>query len=166
MTTDDEDHDEDAGDLEAQLGELVLIAAGGRALLREAIAELDREDAEGVLALAVTIFASLKEAQLLRVPGPDEGRTDGDEELPAEDVEELPAEELPADPFVTAESALASALQTARMLREAVVDQRDVAGLLAALDALSDTEAVVIILEMGLHALWRRRLDDGAGAGR
>jgi hypothetical protein len=145
----------DAGDASRRLGELIALAAGDLAPLREAIDVLERKDADAALLAAVLRIASLEAAVSFDAA---EAEHDPDDSSRAEDDEE----ELPvADPWADPDRPFAAALDSARQLRRALIEQDDLSGLLAALSAISNAEAVTIVFELGLEALWERRL--GAG---
>jgi hypothetical protein len=145
----------DAGDAQRRLGELIALAAGGDlSALRASIEQLHREDANALLLAAIVRFTPLEAPDSFDAAEATESDPDGER---AED-EELEV----ADPFADPDRPFAAALDSARQLRRALVEQDDLQGLLASLSAISNAEAVTIIFELGLEALWERRL--GAGA--
>jgi hypothetical protein len=77
------------------------------------------------------------------------------------------ADDLPVgDPWVDPARPHSAALDSARQLRMALLDQPDLPSLVNAVGALSAHECAVIVLELALDAWWTRRLAGGAGAER
>jgi hypothetical protein len=142
-----------AGDTTALIA---LTRGGDLAPLFEALDEYDREDTGELMFAALLRVASLEAAAAISFDPDEAAEHDPDEQLADEDAE------LPVDPWTDDSSPVASTLQRARLLREALLDQPDAPAMLAALGALSDAEYAEIVAELALSALLKRRLDDGA----
>jgi hypothetical protein len=133
---------------------LALLAGGDLPPLREAIDELDREDAGELLLAAVLRVASLEAAAGFGAS--EAGERDVDESR-ADDAEELPV----ADPWVESARPYSSALDNARQLRLALLDQPDMAALVNAHSALTADECAAIVLELAVDELMRRHGHSG-----
>jgi hypothetical protein len=138
-----------------RLEELLALAANDLGSLREAIDELDREDAGELLLAAVLRVVSLEAAVSFAAET-------GEHESPSADAEELPVD----DPWVDPDRPHSSMLDAARQLRMALLDQPTLASTLAALGALSPDENALIVLEYAVDAFWTRSLEGGAGGER
>jgi hypothetical protein len=144
------DEDDEADELlRRKLKDLLgLAGAGELAALRMAVGELDREEVGELLLTAVLCVVSLEAAGSIEA-----------EPVPAEPDD---AEELPADPWSDPTRPYSSALDQARQLRAALLDQPDLPSLLNAVGALSPAEHELIVMELALDAWWTRTQRGGA----
>jgi hypothetical protein len=143
-------------------GDLLSIALGSGGDLARALEQVGRDDAFDVLGAVLRELAGLTAAQQLR-----DVELGGDDDATAEDVsEQEPAavsdDELPTDPWETG-NAGTDAVEHGGRLWEAIEAQRDVAGLLQAVGALSRDDLALVVLERGLSALAERHRPSGAG---
>lgn len=141
---------------EIRQGLAELIALGGSpTALGDAIRNLDGLVACDLLLAAVMQLASLEMAARLNAPQADEPEPEesepGDGELPVE------------DPWIDASSQSSTVLDRARLLHDALLDQRDLSGVLHAFAVLSEDECAAIVLEMALTRLLHRQLDGEEG---
>lgn len=146
-------------------GELLSMALGASAGdLDRALGRVGRDDALAVLGAVLRELAGLSAAQQLRdvdLAGADDDDVVAGEPEPAA----VGAHKLPPDPWETG-NAGTDAVEHGARLWEAIEAQRDVAGLLQAVGALSRDDLALVVLERGLSALAERHRPSGGGERR